>query len=164
MNDELDMDVEDVEQENKNSNEKKAHPTSGIAIDALHGLLDSYSTDRKKLVVAQTIATPIRSKPVEQVKTPSVTTFNARSNPSEIVAEHIGEKLKEKSSKTTKTPMIELKTSSKSSKFFYQTTTKRATILNKQIEDFEDIFLSLNDEKNRHVLHSIGEPVQVGRK
>lgn len=33
-------------------------------------------------------------------------------------------------------------------------------MLNKEIEDFEDLFLSLNDEKNRHVLHPIGEPVQ----
>ena len=48
--DDFDMDADDpVEQENAKSPEKKSHPTSGIEIDALHGLLDIYSTSDAKV-------------------------------------------------------------------------------------------------------------------
>jgi hypothetical protein len=50
----FDMDTVDhhIEQENESSSlssEKKSHPSSGIEIDALHGLLDSYSTTDMKV-------------------------------------------------------------------------------------------------------------------
>ena len=46
----FDMDADDnLEQENAKSPQKKSHPVSGIAIDALAGLLDSYSTGGAKV-------------------------------------------------------------------------------------------------------------------
>ena len=46
----FDMDAEDpIEQENNPAPEKKSHQPSGIAMDALHGLLDSYSTADMKV-------------------------------------------------------------------------------------------------------------------
>ena len=46
----FDMDADDPnEQENLRSPEKKLLPQSGIEIDALHGLLDSYTTGEIKV-------------------------------------------------------------------------------------------------------------------
>lgn len=46
----FDMDADDIiEQENDKSPQKKTHQPSGIAIDALAGLLDSYSSTEMKV-------------------------------------------------------------------------------------------------------------------
>lgn len=44
------MDTDDpVEQENTCSTDKKPLPQSGIELDVIHGLLDSYSTSETKV-------------------------------------------------------------------------------------------------------------------
>jgi hypothetical protein len=46
----FDMDaVDNLEQENDKSLQKKSHQPSGIAMEALAGLLDSYSTTEMKV-------------------------------------------------------------------------------------------------------------------
>jgi hypothetical protein len=46
----FDMDaVDNLEQENDKSPQKKSHQPSGIAMEALAGLLDSYSTTEMKV-------------------------------------------------------------------------------------------------------------------
>jgi hypothetical protein len=46
----FDMDADDnLEQENDKSPQKKSHQPSGIAMEALAGLLDSYSTTGMKV-------------------------------------------------------------------------------------------------------------------
>jgi hypothetical protein len=46
----FDMDADDnLEQENAKSPQKKSHQPSGIAMEALAGLLDSYSTTEMKV-------------------------------------------------------------------------------------------------------------------
>lgn len=46
----FDMDADDnLEQENDKSPQKKSHQPSGIAMEALAGLLDSYSTPGMKV-------------------------------------------------------------------------------------------------------------------
>jgi hypothetical protein len=46
----FDMDADDnIEQENEKSPQKKSHQPSGIAMEALTGLLDSYSTTEMKV-------------------------------------------------------------------------------------------------------------------
>jgi hypothetical protein len=54
----FDMDADDpMEQENNLSPEKKPPASTGIAMDALHGLLDSYSTSEMKVSPFQMIVT-----------------------------------------------------------------------------------------------------------
>jgi hypothetical protein len=46
----FDMNADDnIEQENDKSPQKKSHQPSGIALEALTGLLDSYSTAEMKV-------------------------------------------------------------------------------------------------------------------
>lgn len=46
----FDMDADDnLEQENEKSPQKKSHQPSGIALEALTGLLDSYSSAETKV-------------------------------------------------------------------------------------------------------------------
>ena len=139
------MDADDnLEQENVKSPPKKAQPVSGIAIDALAGLLDSYS----KVIIksrhiissvplqpqqptysssAASVSTPVRSTTVTQASTPSVATFQARLNKAEIVVEHLGSKVtRPTTSGTKKSHSILFESSLKPYKYMYQTIYKRA--------------------------------------
>ncbi|CAF1260599.1 unnamed protein product [Adineta ricciae] len=177
----FDMDADDVmEQENEQSPKKKTLQPSGIALEALTGLLDSYTpgemkNSRRSIPTlpfqqqqpshASSISTPVRSKNTPQVSTPNVVTFQARLNKAEIVIEHIGSVAKAKDSTERKTsPSIQLRSLLKPYKYMYQTIYKRADVLNKQLEEFEDLFLTMlnskeNDKANA-VLYPIGNAVQ----
>lgn len=162
---------ENLEQENEKSPPKKAAQPSGIAMDALAGLLDSYSTGGVKnsprsaplqvqqIRPAATISTPIRSTTKTQVSTPSAATFQARTNKFENLVEHIGSKANQKSI-SQKPPQIQLQSTVKPYKYMYQTIYKRADALNKQLEQFEDLFISTNQEKTNFILYPIGNAVQ----
>ncbi|CAF1214864.1 unnamed protein product [Rotaria magnacalcarata] len=183
----FDMDADDnIEQENTVSPVKKPMQPSGIAMDALAGLLDSYSTtdminSRRAATaiplqiqqssysstakVAPTVRTPVRSATIIQASTPNAAAFHARSNKAEVVVEHIGNQSNNKNTnETKKAPVIQLKSLVKPYKSMYQTMYKRANVLNNQIEEFEDLFLStLNDkesEKSQVLLYPIGNSVQ----
>lgn len=162
----FDMDADDVvEQENEKSPKKKSNQPSGIALEALTGLLDSYSSGDAKVrnlfkilnaemlpsiqssrrpvaaapfqqqqqshsssvKPAATISTPARSAPIAQISTPSVATFQARVNKAEVVAEHVGNHAKDRTTaETRKTPSIQFKSMVKPYKYMYQTIYKRA--------------------------------------
>ncbi|CAF0819314.1 unnamed protein product [Rotaria sordida] len=182
----FDMDADDIiEQENNKSPQKKSLQPTGIAMDALTGLLDSYSTTEMKnsrrlaasiplqqqqshsssVKLTATINTPARSTTISQASTPNVATFHARSNKAEIIVEHIGNQSTNKNTnQTKKIPIIQLKSLVKPYKYMYQTMYKRANVLNKQIEEFEDLFLNMinnkENEKSNIILYPIGNPVQ----
>ena len=131
---------------------------------------------------SSSVSTPVRSMPIPQVSTPSVATFQARANKAEVIVEHIGTKSNEKTAGEGKQmPSIVFKSLVKPYKYMYQTIYKRANgqwislqssdfvvvvsflslALNKQIEEFEDLFLTANNEKSNFVLYPIGNAVQV---
>ena len=57
--DDFDMDADDqIEQENEKSPEKKSYAPSGIEMEALHGLLDSYSTSDMKVRESNDVPSP----------------------------------------------------------------------------------------------------------
>ncbi|CAF0929823.1 unnamed protein product [Adineta steineri] len=182
----FDMDADDnMEQENDKSPKKKTHQPSGIAIDALAGLLDSYSSAETKnsrrsaipiplqqqqgshSLSSTTIATPVRVTNItQQVSTPNVATFQARLNKEEIIVEHSGNKANNKDkTERKKLPSIQFQSLVKPYKYMYQTIYKRANgALNKQIEEFEDLFLTMinnkENEKSNIVLYPVGNAVQ----
>ncbi|UJR33361.1 hypothetical protein I4U23_020809 [Adineta vaga] len=171
-----------MEQENEQSPKKKTLQPSGIAFDALAGLLDSYSSGDTKNIRRpiptlpfqqqqqqkshpSSISTPVRSTSIPQVNTPNVATFQARLNKAEIVVEHIGNETKNKTtSENKKTPSIQFKSLVQPYKYMYQTIYKRANALNKQLEEFEDLFLTMlntkENDKTNSVLYPIGNAVQ----
>jgi hypothetical protein len=69
----------------------------------------------------------VRSTNIIQASTPSVATFQSRSNKAEVVVEHIGTKSNNKSiNENKKQPLIQLKSVIKPYKYMYQTIYKRA--------------------------------------
>ncbi|CAF2325762.1 unnamed protein product [Rotaria sp. Silwood2] len=183
----FDMDADDIiEQENSKSPQKKTLQQTGIAMDALAGLLGSYSTteminSRRSAVsiplqqqqqshlssakLTSSVNTPVRSTTINQASTPSAATFHARLNKAEVTVEHIGNQSTNKNMNQTKqTPIIQLKSLVKPYKYMYQTMYKRAHVLNKQIEEFEDLYLNMinnkENEKSSIILYPIGNAVQ----
>ncbi|CAF0769297.1 unnamed protein product [Didymodactylos carnosus] len=200
--DDFPFDVDDIDNEkpsNVKTLQRKSERPSGIALDSLEGLLESYSSSdirsarRSASLLANPVhqsypSTPIRQvtkgvaevglggatkTPVVQVpttsmvvnqtipNTPTTLQFESRINKNEIITEHIGSCSKKKMINDSDNSVdIQLPSSNASSLYMFQTVLERASVLNKQIEKFEDLYMTtLNiDPDKPFVLYSVGHP------